>query len=307
MKVSIAMTTYNGEEYIEKQLASILQQSRKADEVIICDDCSTDNTVNIIKEFLSTNNLSNWTIIVNEINIGWRKNFYNTILKTTGDIVFCADQDDIWYYDKIENMVLHFEKNKGIELLAGTFDMIDSKDNFIKKSKKTDGNLVNVKFNEKYYITLLPGCSLCFSKKLKPLMKEVFFESYPHDLLLWNVASLRESAYVYNKPVIKYRIHTESAIKKERSRREETFKLQLDISKKLEKLIHKDTFIIQNKEEKLNYVKRNQTFLRLRIELINEKKASNAVKLLFYFKHFNSYKSYIADLLYTVSKKRYNK
>ena len=51
MKISIVMTTYNGETYIEKQIISLLEQSRKADEIIICDDVSSDDTVNIIQKY----------------------------------------------------------------------------------------------------------------------------------------------------------------------------------------------------------------------------------------------------------------
>ena len=54
MKLSIVLSTYNGEAYITEQLDSILNQTRKADEVLIFDDCSTDNTPQIIEQFISS-------------------------------------------------------------------------------------------------------------------------------------------------------------------------------------------------------------------------------------------------------------
>jgi glycosyltransferase involved in cell wall biosynthesis len=52
MRVSVAMATYNGADYIIEQLDSIYRQTRAVDEVIICDDCSKDNTVTIVKEYI---------------------------------------------------------------------------------------------------------------------------------------------------------------------------------------------------------------------------------------------------------------
>ena len=61
-KISVAMTTYNGSNYIIKQLDSLKNQSRKIDELVICDDCSTDNTVELVNEYIKSNNLEGWNI-----------------------------------------------------------------------------------------------------------------------------------------------------------------------------------------------------------------------------------------------------
>ena len=59
-KISVAMTTYNGSKYIIKQLDSLKNQSRKIDELVICDDCSTDNTVELVNDNIKSNNLEGW-------------------------------------------------------------------------------------------------------------------------------------------------------------------------------------------------------------------------------------------------------
>ena len=77
MKVSVVMTTYNGIRFLKEMLDSLKNQTRKIDEVIICDDRSTDNTVEFINEYIEVYNLKNWKITVNHQNLGWEKNFLN--------------------------------------------------------------------------------------------------------------------------------------------------------------------------------------------------------------------------------------
>ena len=75
MRISIAMTTYNGADYLLEQLESLRTQSLMADEVIIVDDCSTDNTVELLNMYIQKYHLDHWILIKNSSNIGWRKNF----------------------------------------------------------------------------------------------------------------------------------------------------------------------------------------------------------------------------------------
>ena len=79
MKLSIVLSTYNGEAYITEQLDSILNQTRKADEVLIFDDCSTDNTPQIIEQFISGHNLTTWKFAVNHENKGWKRNLWKDL------------------------------------------------------------------------------------------------------------------------------------------------------------------------------------------------------------------------------------
>ena len=80
LSTSVVMATYNGEKNILEQLDSLLSQTKKINEVLICDDCSTDNTVDIISSFIEKNNLSStWHLKINEKNLGWRKKFLSFI------------------------------------------------------------------------------------------------------------------------------------------------------------------------------------------------------------------------------------
>ena len=88
--ISVAMTTFNGEKYIEKQIESILNQSLSVDEIIICDDGSTDNTIELMKKY-------NVQIIQNKKNLGYKLNFKKAMEKCKGDYIFLCDQDAVSY------------------------------------------------------------------------------------------------------------------------------------------------------------------------------------------------------------------
>jgi glycosyltransferase involved in cell wall biosynthesis len=101
--VSIALCTYNGEKYIRQQLDSILDQTYRNLEVIIVDDCSTDNTFNIVSDYAGRD--SRIRCFKNEINLGFNKNFEWAITLTTGSYIAISDQDDIWLPRKIESLL----------------------------------------------------------------------------------------------------------------------------------------------------------------------------------------------------------
>ena len=116
--ISLVMATYNGEKYLYEQLDSIRCQTMPPDEVIICDDCSKDSTVNMIQKYIDKYQLKHWNVCENEKNKGYSKNFSDALKLAKGDIIFLADQDDIWMLDKIEKMTDIMTSNESIELLA---------------------------------------------------------------------------------------------------------------------------------------------------------------------------------------------
>lgn len=110
MRISIAMATYNGAQYITEQLQSFVDQTRQPDEVIITDDCSTDETESIVRKFAET---APFEVVFskNEKNLGYCGNFNAALMKSTGGLVFLSDQDDVWFPEKIEHMVSVSERN----------------------------------------------------------------------------------------------------------------------------------------------------------------------------------------------------
>ena len=104
VKVSVVMTTYNGEKYLCQMLDSLRMQERKIDELLFFDDKSTDGTVCLIEDYIKRYDIREWRVVVNKKNLGWEKNFTQGINAATGDIIFPCDQDDIWHLDKVKKM-----------------------------------------------------------------------------------------------------------------------------------------------------------------------------------------------------------
>ena len=101
---SVAMATYNGSRYILEQLRSIEEQTVKPDEIVICDDGSSDDTVAVIREYAVQSALD-IKLYQNEKNLGFRRNFEKAISLCTKDVVFLCDQDDVWVRDKVERFL----------------------------------------------------------------------------------------------------------------------------------------------------------------------------------------------------------
>ncbi|TWP30651.1 glycosyltransferase [Apibacter muscae] len=113
MKTSVTLCTYNGAKYIAEQIESILAQTTSPNEIIICDDGSIDNTIEILKRYKEK-----YPDIIklyrNDQNLKVIKNFEKAISLCTGDIIFLSDQDDIWFPNKIKEVINFFEKHPDI-------------------------------------------------------------------------------------------------------------------------------------------------------------------------------------------------
>ena len=114
------MTTYNGSKYLYEQLNSIMNQTVKDFELIICDDCSTDNTIEIINEFQKKD--SRIKLYPNEQNLGFKKNFERAIKLCTGDYIALCDQDDVWTENHLEALLSNIGDNY---VIAGNNELVD--------------------------------------------------------------------------------------------------------------------------------------------------------------------------------------
>jgi glycosyltransferase involved in cell wall biosynthesis len=119
-RVSIALCTYNGARYLPAQLDSILGQTWKNIEVIIVDDCSTDETKALIAIYGQKDNRIHF--FENESNLGYNKNFEKAFSLCTGEFIAISDQDDIWELNKIERMINNWpEGSLFVYSLSGNF------------------------------------------------------------------------------------------------------------------------------------------------------------------------------------------
>lgn len=209
MIISVAMTTYNGSKYIIEQLDSIKNQTFPPDEVIICDDSSTDNTAHLVINYLSENHLDNWKFSVNKQRLGWRENFRKAISITKGEIVFFSDQDDLWSIDKIEimsNLMLRY--NMGC--LYAESEKIDAQGNIINKHIAEDyftGRLEQILFSPSFYAVGGLGCCMCVRRRIITKYIDLNIREDDHDSQCPRIAVFYDSLWKLDKPLIKYRIH----------------------------------------------------------------------------------------------------
>lgn len=213
-KISVVIATYNGEKFIEEQLESIRQQSRAVNEVLIADDCSTDNTVEIIQNFIDKYKLQHWFVKVNQKNVGWKRNFTNLIFQASGDIIFYCDQDDIWFSNKVDVMASVLEENKQIFCLSSHYISIDSKGRILNqgldvKALET-GTLSRISIDDRRFFYVPAGCTLAFRSQLLSFMDYNFCECGT-DRILVRTAILLNSMYDIDLSLIKHRFHENNA------------------------------------------------------------------------------------------------
>ena len=125
LKISIAMATYNGEEYLEEQLSSLIHQTRPPDEVVVCDDGSSDLTIEILKKFKEKAPFK-CKLVQNECNKGTGTSFELAIKLCTNEIITFCDQDDIWDSAKIEKIQILFSNNPSVDFLLMNASVIDN-------------------------------------------------------------------------------------------------------------------------------------------------------------------------------------
>jgi len=208
--VSVVVTTYNGEKYIEEQLASLIAQTRKADEVLILDDCSTDKTLSIVKDFIENHDLKHWQLIQNEENMGWQNSFAKGFDLCQGTFIFPCDQDDIWMETKLEEMTKILQDNEDINLLVANYVfMKEAKNGEIsyEPAKEDIGSVQKIEFSERFFYIGEPGCVFAFRKSFWEQIRKYNFENNPHDTFLWRASAITNHLYKYNKNVIYWRRH----------------------------------------------------------------------------------------------------
>lgn len=248
-KISVAMTTYNGSKYIIKQLDSLKNQSRKIDELVICDDCSTDNTVELVNDYIKSNNLEGWNIYSNENNLGFINNFKQAIKKTIGDIIFLCDQDDEWCVNKISTMTDIIEKNNQVKLLSCSLTFIDENCKpytpsnipswYQKMISTSPEEITPIDFINICNANFAPGCTMCFTREICDKYCNMDYEyELPHDWLIALIASVDNGYYHLNTSLINYRIHSSNAIGVSKAKNSQNNKQQIKRLNSLKNRLH---------------------------------------------------------------------
>lgn len=210
MKISVAMATYNGEKYIREQLETILNQTVPVDEIIVSDDGSKDSTLDIVRSLGD----SRIKIITGNPRPGYCGNFEYALKHTTGDIIFLADQDDVWMPERVEHNLRIFQDFPNIELVITNGTLIDK-----------DGNHLDGQFNhiiieheslmlkqtdylaKSVYTWLAGGMTMAIRRVFLCTILPFPDSETAHDHWISFCAIRNNSAYYLDLPLIKYRIH----------------------------------------------------------------------------------------------------
>lgn len=218
MKISVLMAAYNGERYIYKQLESLFNQTRMPDEVIICDDRSTDDTVTEIQRFISEHYEFPIILEKNKENMGYAKNFFKASEISTGEILFFCDQDDIWMPRKIEIMAKYLEENEKIGGLVCLYEVIDGDSNVVRKHKPQNDE---IKVTKESFQGMIKGFNcggLNFAVRRKYVDKYRTFiieNGLSHDVPLGIIISSYDELFRINQVFVQHRIHANNATKPE--------------------------------------------------------------------------------------------
>jgi glycosyltransferase involved in cell wall biosynthesis len=213
-ELSIALCTCDGEAHLEEQLASIAAQKRPPDELVVCDDASTDGTLRVLEAFAGKSPFP-VRIHSNAANVGSNRNFERAILRCGGDIVALADQDDVWLPEKLSRIEDAFSENPSAGVVFSDAALVDERlqplnvtlwerVGFTRKRRRQfdAGNAWRVLL-EKNVVT---GATMAFRKSYaNPIVP--IPPSWIHDAWIAFIVSLHADLAYIDEPLIRYRQH----------------------------------------------------------------------------------------------------
>jgi glycosyltransferase involved in cell wall biosynthesis len=208
--VSVILTTFNGAAFIEKQIGSILKQNALPDEIIICDDNSTDGTVSLLNGFMNNGPIK---LFINDKRLGVVENFKKVArLAQRGNWLAFADQDDIWAPQKLTRLMDEMQlldDGSTPALIYSDLSIIDKNDNVISESFWATQEIrpEKIKLATLLYGNVVTGCTMMINYQ----MAEEFFKmddsNFLHDEWLALIAYSFGKAKFLRDKLVFYRKH----------------------------------------------------------------------------------------------------
>ncbi|WP_455601589.1 glycosyltransferase family 2 protein [Bacteroides rodentium] len=199
MKISVCIATYNGGKYLKEQLDSILSQLNDGDEIIVSDDSSTDNTLEIVDSYQD----KRIKVLPNQKFHSPIFNFENALQYANGDYIFLSDQDDVWLPSKVKQMVAALE---AYDLVVSNCKIVDGnlhviKESFFAERKSGNGFWRNLIRNS--YL----GCCMAFKREILKYVLPFPKKIAMHDIWIGLSVELRGKALFMTEPLMLYRRH----------------------------------------------------------------------------------------------------
>jgi glycosyltransferase involved in cell wall biosynthesis len=210
--ISIALATYNGSKFLREQLDSIVIQTMQNFEVVACDDCSTDETRQILEEYASKD--SRFKVFFNKNNLGFKKNFEHILSLCKGEFIAFCDQDDIWESNHLEILYNNIGNN---DCIGANSVIINENGISQNKTLLEYWPIHEMPQNEKelfqheLYSNVIQGTASLIRASLinqaLPIPENIKY----HDYWFALVAGLNEKCKYIGDVVLKYRRHSNNA------------------------------------------------------------------------------------------------
>lgn len=222
MKISVAMTTYNGGRFIAEQLDSIFSQSRLPDEIIVCDDRSSDQTLQLLRDY-AERSPCDMTVIVNDEQRGAIKNFEKAIDLCSGDLIALCDQDDVWRPQKLAVMESSFAADPDLGVVLTNADLIDENGAALRgdlwsRCRFNKSRQRALSGSRRYDLLLgLPfatGATMAFRSRFKPLLLPIPAEAptFFHDRWIAVLIAAVGRIAIIPEKLIAYRLHRQQQL-----------------------------------------------------------------------------------------------
>jgi glycosyltransferase involved in cell wall biosynthesis len=170
------MITFQGAAYLQAQLDSILGQSLRIHEILVCDDGSTDGTRELLANYATAH--PQIKLQFNTKNLGTVANMQQCLGLSTGDIIFLADQDDVWLPNKVEKTLAFFEQNPAAEAVFSNADIIDKTGNT--QAEMTLWDIIGFPYSKVELVdfqrrvdNVVTGAGLAFKRDPELLLKDI--------------------------------------------------------------------------------------------------------------------------------------
>lgn len=215
--VSVALAVYNGSKFLQEQLASLENQIKKPCELIIVDDCSSDNSVEIVNTFSSSFDKK---IYLNNRNGGPVFTFKKLAGLCSGNFIAFCDQDDIWLPQKLALSLAEIKRfNNNVPAIVYTdMSVIDDEGNLLQQSyfKQRKIRPHKLFFTDILYGNIITGCTALINKAMAAELEKMPLNIMMHDWWMALIAFSFGKNYFINQPTVLYRSHGNSVTKKDK-------------------------------------------------------------------------------------------